>query len=87
MVELNAGDHAVRPINRPRKIWIAIVLHLLLPGLGQFYNGKFIKALIFFFGMDILLAIGAIITALSESPIVFFHSDYSLYHLLVVYSH
>ena len=74
MVELSSGDRAVRPVNRPRKIWIAIVLHLLQPGFGQFYNGKFVRALVFFLGMDFLFAIGAIVTAITESPIVFFIS-------------
>jgi signal peptidase I len=32
----------------PRKTWVAVVLSLLMPGLGQVYNGQFQKGLVFF---------------------------------------
>jgi signal peptidase I len=34
----------------PRKWWLAGLLSLITPGLGQIYNGQIYKAIIFFFG-------------------------------------
>ena len=34
----------------PRKWWLAGLLSLITPGLGQIYNGQIYKAMIFFFG-------------------------------------
>jgi len=34
----------------PRKWWLAGLLNLITPGLGQIYNGQIYKAIIFFFG-------------------------------------
>jgi len=40
---------------KERKPFIALLLSLLTPGLGQLYNGQFAKALIFFFAILFLL--------------------------------
>jgi signal peptidase I len=58
-------------INRPRKIWKAILLHLLAPGLGQYYNSKFGRAIVFFSVGALVYLIGFFITYVSESAIVF----------------
>ena len=43
----------VPPIPRPLKApWVALLLSLLMPGLGQIYNGQFAKAIFFFFAFS-----------------------------------
>jgi TM2 domain-containing membrane protein YozV len=39
------GNAALGPIKAP---WVALLLSLMIPGLGQIYNGQFAKALTFF---------------------------------------
>ena len=44
---------AFPPIPRPLKApWVALLLSLLMPGLGQIYNGQFAKAIFFFFAFS-----------------------------------
>lgn len=50
------------PVKR-RKPWLALLLSLLLPGYGQFYNGEVNKAIWFFLGL-LLLPIAAAVIAL-----------------------
>jgi TM2 domain-containing membrane protein YozV len=38
-----------RPLKAP---WVALLLSLLMPGLGQIYNGQFAKAIFFFFAFS-----------------------------------
>ncbi len=35
-------------VSRPRRSWLSFLLSLFLPGLGQVYNGRFFKGLIFY---------------------------------------
>ena len=46
----------VRTENKKKKVWLAIVLSVLLPGLGQIYNGTFSKGLILV-GMNFLITL------------------------------
>jgi hypothetical protein len=44
---------AVPPIPSPLKApWVALLLSLLMPGLGQVYNGQLSKAIFFFFAFS-----------------------------------
>jgi signal peptidase I len=40
------GSSAAAPETRPRRVGVALVLSLLIPGWGQIYNGQFRKALL-----------------------------------------
>jgi hypothetical protein len=40
---------ALSPIKAP---WVALLLSLMMPGLGQIYNGQFAKAIFFFFAFS-----------------------------------
>ena len=47
----------VAPLNVPppptlKAPWVALLLSLLMPGLGQVYNGQFAKAIFFFFAFS-----------------------------------
>jgi signal peptidase I len=50
-----------RTMNKPRKIWIACLLSLICPGLGQIYNGQARKGVLFlvlplaFFPLEVLV--------------------------------
>jgi signal peptidase I len=71
VVELSAEHQSHGPINRPRKIWAALLLHILTPGLGQFYNGRFKQAALFFLLLEFIYLGGGVLTYLSESFAVF----------------
>jgi hypothetical protein len=48
-----AAAPASASVTPPAKIpWVALLLSLLLPGLGQIYNGQIAKGLAFFFGFS-----------------------------------
>lgn len=67
MVELAAEHQIFGPVNRPRKLWAAILLHILTPGLGQFYNGLFKQAVLYFLMLEFIYIGGGLLTYLSES--------------------
>lgn len=67
MVKLAAGHDAIKLLNRPRKKWVAILLTLLMPGLGHYYNGRIRQAILFFFINDIVFVICLILIHLTES--------------------
>jgi signal peptidase I len=48
MIEQNVEQQVVAPAVKPRNGFIAFVLSLLLPGLGQIYNGQFKKGIFIF---------------------------------------
>ena len=41
---------SITPLNHPRKAWLALLLGLFLPGLGQIYNGQLNRAAWFMLG-------------------------------------
>jgi len=49
--------------NKPRKVWVAALLSLISPGLGQIYNGEIKKAL-FIFVLPVLLILLIILSIL-----------------------
>ena len=53
----------VRPVQLP---WVALLLSLLMPGLGQVYNGQFAKALSFFVAFS-----GSIYLIVEDHPLPF----------------
>jgi signal peptidase I len=40
---------------KPRRWWVSLLLSLLLPGLGQIYNGQAVKGFIFLFIIEIFI--------------------------------
>ena len=52
---------------RSRKMWVAIVLHILITGLGQYYNGKFKRAVVFFLLSGFIFTFSIIIIYYSEN--------------------
>ena len=56
---------------RSRKMWVAIVLHILITGLGQYYNGKFKRAAAFFLLSEFIFTFTLILVYATENSIVF----------------
>ncbi|MCP4580299.1 MAG: signal peptidase I [candidate division Zixibacteria bacterium] len=46
MVELAAGHNSISRESKPRKMWVAVILSLIFPGMGQYYNGEIKRAVI-----------------------------------------
>jgi hypothetical protein len=57
---------AVAATRRSKEPWVAMLLSLVLPGLGQVYNGHFSKAIFFFFAFT-----GSIYLAAEGHPLPF----------------
>lgn len=57
---------AVAAPRRSKEPWVALLLSLVLPGLGQVYNGHFSKAIFFFFAFT-----GSIYLAAEGHPLPF----------------
>lgn len=53
-------------VKLPKNPWLAVVFSVLLPGLGQVYNGEPARALVFFFGV-----VGSIYMTAEASPFPF----------------
>ena len=53
-------------VRLPKSPWVALLLSLLMPGLGQVYNGQFAKALTFFVAFS-----GAIYLIAEGNPLPF----------------
>jgi signal peptidase I len=61
---------APSPPGKARKAWLAVLLSLLLPGLGQVYNGEARRGLGFFiFFLSALLALSLILAWMPVSPL------------------
>jgi len=70
MVDLSASHDTVYRENRPRKIWVAVIFSMLLLGMGQFYNGRIKRAIVFFFGYELFGVLGFVLVYLTESFMV-----------------
>lgn len=57
---MNSGMAKQATAAKPRKVWIAVLFSLLMPGLGQVYNGQFRKAM----GFYLLTAIPSLLVLL-----------------------
>lgn len=66
--------------NKPRKAWIAGLLSLVQPGLGQIYNGEPGKACVFY-GLSFLGVVGMILSRRSGF-IVYFLAGFLIYSLV-----
>lgn len=53
---------AAKEAGKPRKAWIALIDSLLMPGLGQIYNGQFRKGLSFYLAIAISTLLLALLT-------------------------
>ncbi len=73
--------------NKPRKAWIAGLLSLFEPGLGQVYNGQARKGLLIL-ALPLLIAPGMMLLCLSAENIVLFLCAFALlvlaYYIMVV---
>jgi hypothetical protein len=54
------------PKRKKRRVWLAFVLSLLYPGLGQIYCGRLLRGLGFVIGMSLFYFLSAII--ISDFP-------------------
>lgn len=63
MIELSASHETVKP----RKMWVAVLLHILWWGLGQFYNGKIRRAIVLVLAGELTYLTFSIITKYTES--------------------
>ena len=59
----------------PRKPWVAVVLSVVVCGLGHIYCGRIVKGLV-------LLLIGGALGSLAIAPLVFGHASWAYYVLL-----
>lgn len=66
MIELSASHNNQVSENKPRNTWKAILLHLLVPGFGQFYSNQFKRAIIFYTISEIIFITGILTTAITE---------------------
>jgi signal peptidase I len=56
---------------RKRKIWLAVLLHIVQPGFGHYYNGRLRRGIIIFFVYEILSCILGLIAIYYESILLF----------------
>jgi len=70
----------------PHKWWLAGLLSLITPGLGQIYNGQIYKAIVFFFGPSLLtpVVIYVLLNSLTKTVLILIALIILLYRVAIV---